>query len=191
MHKRTLVSLALLGSSTVWAGPIPPTAQLARVSVLLLLVLGCGVGLVGLFTLYALWRPESIRDGSSILRARPVRCFLEGVLAWAVVICLVSLLDQLPEPAKALPMVAVLLTWIYFGIAGLAMIACDVGDRFLSSTQSRFAGSAAAAALVGGGLMVAIGLFPVIGQLVQLVLLTLGLGTSLSRAIARLTTRSR
>ena len=65
------------------------------------------------------------------------------------------------------------------------MVAGELGERLQSSLNLASLGSGVAAVFYGGALVMLVGLLPGVGQLVQALLLVVGLGTAVSVLLSR------
>lgn len=165
--------------------------QLAGVLMGCIIVFLVMLGILAIQLLYSVLRPEVLRRGSESTRKRPVISFIIGILATVVVIGALMLLGLLPESIHGLPILGILLIYVFFGIRGLTIITYEIGDRILSSLNSKFVGSSFMSVLSGAILMEATLLVPFIGWLIFLIMFFTGLGCSLSLRPKSATTSSK
>ena len=150
------------------------------IAVLILGLLFVKLGLVATLTLYALLRPRALRVDSDRLRATPGKLFVVGLLASVVLAILGGIIQALPDPLKGLGGVVLLLTVGYWLVSGTAAVALELGERLQSNLNGLGAGSDAAAVIVGGTLLALVGFLVGIGQVVEITVGLLGLGTAVA-----------
>jgi hypothetical protein len=154
-------------------------AHLAGLLTVVVLIAAVGVGIIAVLVLHALRRPEVVRRGAEDLRRHPVWSFVIGLLVVLICLGFVALLQVLPEPFQGVFGLLMLLISGYLLFSGLAMQAHLLGDRILSSLNSRQLGSVFASVTAGGGLLVLLSYAAFVGQLLQVLVLIQGLGAAL------------
>lgn len=163
-----------------------PTGEKLSGAVLLVLAVACiSIGLLAVLFLFGLLRPETVRRGSARVRTSPGRCLLIGVLGLVVCVIAGALLNAIPPAVRALPGLALVLVIAYLTVSGLSMLAHSIGERVQTAVMARSLGSDAMAVLYGGVLLLAIGMLPGLGQLIQLVAIMIGMGSAISTLFSR------
>mgnify|MGYP006295500907 CR=1 FL=1 len=190
-HTRFLVPLTLFSASSVWAQSATsagggPVGRLLMGTGAVALALLVEIGLLSLVILAVILRPATIRAGTEELRTRPVRTFLAGVLAMIVLTLAAILLSHLPEASR--PLLALLLAALFgfWAVCGGAMVCGEIGDRLQANVGAGTGGITAWSVFWGSVLIVTAGFVPILGQLVQLVVLLLALGAGISAELGRL-----
>ncbi len=150
------------------------------VVVLIVGLLFLKLGLVSLLTLYAILRPQSVREARVRLRTSPRKTFITGLLAFLVLALLVGFLQGLPGPLKGLLGGTLLLATGYWMIGGLAAVALEIGERLQVNLNGLGIGSDAAAVIAGSALLMLAGFLVGLGQVVEIVALLLGLGATIA-----------
>jgi hypothetical protein len=157
--------------------------NLANVVTALLVGLSFGIGLLAVMFLFGVLRPQSVRRGSETVRTSPGRCFLVGLLTLLVCIGGFVLFKALGRLGGVLA-VALALVFAYWLLSGLAMLAHSIGERVQTALMAKSLGSDAMAVVYGAVPLLAVGFLPVVGQLIQLVAITTGLGAAMSALFA-------
>jgi len=187
---RSTKSLAVASAALLLSAGLPvaagtpfdqlaPNQQLCSVATLLLAVGVVELGLLAVLLLFSVLRPATVRRGGEVLRAHPLAGLLVGLLGLLVFFGWAALMEGFPEPIKGVLIIAVLFVYACLAIGGLGIVACDLGERLQTNLGLRGLGSTAAATLYGGGLIMLLALAPIVGQLLQLTILTLGLGAAM------------
>lgn len=184
---RRLAAVALLlGAPTLGLAfdnidRLQPAAHLSLA--LLAVVAGAvlAVGGVAILLLYAVLRPLAVRAGSELLRQRPAYTLFIGLLLGALFLGGLALAKHLPGPVAKLTVLIWLLVGLYLAVSGAAMLAHALGEQVLASLNSRHAGALVAAVLVGAVLVALLSGVPLLGQLLQGLLLAAGVGAAVVR----------
>jgi hypothetical protein len=101
-----------------------------------------------------------------------------GIIGVTIMVICWALSEAIPP--FGLVSLAVTLTVMYLGVAGLAGLCHCLGDKLLSNTSSRFAGSSFAAVLCGGVLLSVLVVLPFPGWLLQGLFAVIGFGSAVS-----------
>ncbi len=179
----TMLALMLLTLCQANGAPavgLQPVEQVARLVSLILIVTCFSAGLVAILALYSMWRPAQVRHGSAHVRNRPLHCAIAGLLSLAILVGMIALAANIPEPVQGLLVIVTLCLAAVLLVRGGSMIAYDVGDRMLASMSSRFLGSVLASVLLGGTVILLAGYLPILGQVIQLLLFVMAAGAALT-----------
>jgi hypothetical protein len=156
-----------------------PNANLSNVVTALLVGLSFGIGLLAVMFLFGVLRPQPVRRGSETVRTSPGRCLLVGLLTLLVCIGGFMVFRAMRKPGAVLS-VALALVFAYWILNGLTMLAHSIGERVQTALMAKSLGSDAMAVVYGAVPLLAVGFLPVLGQLIQLVVITIGLGGAMS-----------
>ncbi len=153
--------------------------NLSNVVTALLVGLSVGVGLLAVMFLFGVLRPQPVRRGSETVRTSPGRCLLVGLLTALVCIGGFAVFKALGKFGGVLLM-ALALVFVYWLLSGLTMLAHSIGERVQTALMAKSLGSDAMAVVYGAVPLLAVGFLPVVGQVIQLVAITIGLGGAMS-----------
>ena len=157
---------------------LPPGDRLSLV--LLVVVIGFVVafGVLAIQLLYSVLRAPALRQGSDLLRRRPAYALGVGVLAFLVLGGALALTQFVPEPGKGLLGLALILIGLGLAFPGVTMVSHAIGEQVHANLNTRYIGSSFMAVLTGGALTLLVGCVPLLGQLIQFVILLTGLGAA-------------
>ena len=175
---------------------LPPGDRLSLVLLVVVIGFVIALGLLAIQLLYSVLRAPALRQGSDLLRRRPAYALGLGVLVLLVLGGAVALAQLVPEPGRGLLVLALILVALYLAIPGVTMVNHAIGEQVHANLNSRYVGSSFMAVLTGGVLTLLIGCVPLLGQLIQFVILLIGLGAATvglagRRAVRRRHSRNR
>jgi hypothetical protein len=135
------------------------------------------VGWLALSLLSAALRPAGCRRGAELAENHFGRSFLLGLLVMVAYLLLFWLAWRIGLPWRRLGTVPLIVLFLVQALAGFACLATALGER-LEANLGWGGGSTVRAVLLGGGILVLVGFFPVLGQLLDFVVLAAGLGVA-------------
>lgn len=148
---------------------------LAGLALLLVVVLAVKVGWLALALLGATLRPAGCRRGAELAGRHFGRAFLIGLLVLAAYLLLGWLAFHISLPWRRLVTVPLIALLLVHALAGFTVLATALGER-IEANLGNPGGSTVRAVLLGGLILVLAGLFPLLGQLADFILVVAGLG---------------
>jgi len=155
---------------------LPPPQKMAVLACILAAIVCVKVGVIALMLLTSVLRPQKLRRDGDTIREHPVRSFLAGLLCLAIFVLAVAVTEHLPDVLATLLGVTVVLVCVYLGVCGMCGVAHDIGERVQSNLNVQGVGSTFMTVLWGTILILLVGFVPILGQLVQVVAVTIGVG---------------
>ncbi len=157
-----------------------PAHHLGGLVAVLLIALILKTGWLATCLLYALLKPQRLRQGGQILAAGMLKSFLIGLLAFlCYLVFAIILVAMLKRTHLALALwIPLVICYFYQLLSGSAMLYLHLGEKLLANLASPHLGSSLWAVACGGMLVLALGfLFP-IGYLLWALLGAACLGAS-------------
>jgi hypothetical protein len=164
-----------------WAGPgsAPGGGRLGHgllgMALLLIVAMAVKTGWLALALLGAVLWPDRCRRGVGVAERRFGRCFLTGLLLLVAYLLLGWLAFRLPLPWRRLATVPLMVGFMLHALAGFVVLANALGER-IEANLGGSGGSTLRAVLLGGGVLVLLGFFPLLGQLADFILVAASLG---------------
>jgi len=151
--------------------------SLAGLALLLPIVLAIKTGWLALALLGAALRPAACRRGANLAEQHFGRSFLVGLLTLMAFLLLGWLAFRIPFPWRRLATLPLIALFLLHALAGFTVLATALGER-IEANLGHPGGSTVRAVLLGGAILVLAGLFPLLGQFAEFILLAAGLGVT-------------
>ena len=149
-----------------------------------LLLIGTILGLPPILILLTALMPGFVERARAVMRDRPGRSFLLGILNLGFFSVLMLLIDVGFGPIAFIGVLSVFVVLPICFVAGLWIAAGIVGERVWLQITSR-SGSMLGSVALGIVVLILSLLFPIVGLLVFLVLMTIGLGAAITALFRR------
>ena len=182
MFKPKFIILSLFSAPFVFAGnklKESPGQMLSALLFITLALILISIGLIAIQVIYSVLKPQVVREGSNYSREKPLKLFLLGVALAVLFLVITFILEKLPAgDIKGIIAIIVLIFYAFVILRGLTMLTHNIGDKILSSINSKYAGSSFMSVLAGASITSLISFVPFVGWfIIALILLTsLGLG---------------
>ena len=180
MFKSKLIFLSLFLGPLLFAGnkiKESPGHVLAALLFFTIAGICISIGLIAIQLLYSVLRPQIVREGSDYSRQKPLKLFFLGLALSVLFMVIIFILDKLPgEPIKALGALVAIIFYAFIILRGLTMITHNIGDKILSSMNSKYAGSSFVSVLAGAIIFCLVGFVPFVGWFIHGLILMVAMG---------------